>query len=1337
MAKSKKYSNQTSQIINWDREKLEDAYFKTSSNLEALKVHAIKQEDKIKHLTIKFKTLHKKLELHNISSKITTNVNTIETSNNVHKSANDEQLNQIKQLQLDKDVLKKKLHHINQQFKLYVKRAGVSPTVSKTVSSAETKSRIELRRLGHVTDKLSSENHSLLEEIKSKDEMINVLKEEIEKYNMEIKNMDIAQENQLLKLKEHMSSSQRITVNENIELIKVKREIKEKSAAFSKIENRYITMQKDYERMRIYIEELNKEKANLQSQLARNEATSIISNTKMQQLSSLTNGGNYSERCKFLEKELEILQQTNNKLANSAFDVDQEKKWRELERRLRSQIALLEASIKSDAVEKNSLIDKMSNEQDYMKRLNDDCRNMRQQYERLGNENIDLRKKLQLLSAIDSEVEADDLREALIMLRKKQDIDKLKEKPDYVEVVDEKFQSYKEQQELLAKTSQELNKTREMLVMQHKINKDYHQEIVAMTKKQDETKRSNEEKLKRLAENIDRKSTRIKTLEGQLRDVAYGTKQFKLKNQLKLSEKIDSNDLDSTCDEQELVELKRGENLLEINISNVLLNASCMNCLGNNPSIFVTHAFYDFEIVSTQVLSATNAHFNFTSQYKIKVDEIFLNYLCRTSTKFEVHLAKGVDYETVGSCKVTFDKLLDSPQAKMYASGTLTGTDGSTIGIMDYWVRLRVPMEQAIRLYQSKLKALGYISTSVGNNTLLDDDVTISEPKTLTPNQKVNKLHVTIHNCSDITLMKNEVQPDVYCVYKLFDFSNHATSIVPSSNYPVFNDHQTFTIAMSSSFHLYLQTEKLLIYVFDDKDSDLTTYIGKAAIDLIPLAYNDSINGPIEIFNKEGIVNGTIQVEIKWQHDYENTANDLISPEPKKSAVSKIDEVFPNTPAKPPRKKKVIPTNPLPKPTSPPPNILNDLEDANPKVDEKLPDVKSVESDNGSKDNCEDQVEDSNVFIEQQINEVTESADNVDQMQHNEESFIKTVDTAEESTSSNGGSGIHPVPLPRTKVSKTHDEAESVHSETKDESGHFESEDVSVKPVDEILDEGKNPFDEDTKSEDESEIEEEIAVLPNEKDEEEIFSSGGLTGGENEDTYFSDMKNSTVAGQHRVRFVDDEADKSDENLQNEKELENTEESNEITVLEVNEAHHNENNEKQDDALKVNQNTINKDDSLKLRVSVNHLTLNDSQRWLDNNIDHVFVEYDILGNVHETPQSIPIPRLNGERMLFNHTSETNFENEETRHLLARMLQGSSSDFKVLLLSDPVDDNDRDCEEIGSATVDLAEIVRNQDNIIGRELVVSDGAGEIVGKINMDVECYQLLQSVLQENQVLKE
>lgn len=76
-------------------------------------------------------------------------------------------------------------------FKLWFNLVKQKFKYKKNCFSAETKSRIELRRLGHVTDKLSSENHSLLEEIKSKDEMINVLKEEIEKYNMEIKNMGL------------------------------------------------------------------------------------------------------------------------------------------------------------------------------------------------------------------------------------------------------------------------------------------------------------------------------------------------------------------------------------------------------------------------------------------------------------------------------------------------------------------------------------------------------------------------------------------------------------------------------------------------------------------------------------------------------------------------------------------------------------------------------------------------------------------------------------------------------------------------------------------------------------------------------------------------------------------------------------------------------------------------------------------------------------------------------------------------------------------------------------------------------------------------------------------
>merc|ERR1712096_594580 len=82
---------------------------KTYSNLEALKVHAIKQEDKIKHLTIKFKTLHKKLELHNISTRMIKNEATKEISNNMQKDTNCEESTRIKQLEFDKEVLKRKV----------------------------------------------------------------------------------------------------------------------------------------------------------------------------------------------------------------------------------------------------------------------------------------------------------------------------------------------------------------------------------------------------------------------------------------------------------------------------------------------------------------------------------------------------------------------------------------------------------------------------------------------------------------------------------------------------------------------------------------------------------------------------------------------------------------------------------------------------------------------------------------------------------------------------------------------------------------------------------------------------------------------------------------------------------------------------------------------------------------------------------------------------------------------------------------------------------------------------------------------------------------------------
>ena len=76
------------------------------------------------------------------------------------------------------------------------------------------------------------------------------------------------------------------------------------------------------------------------------------------------------------------------------------------------------------------------------------------------------------------------------------------------------------------------------------------------------------------------------------------------------------------------VKLERGENLMEINVTKVTLSQEASSMLSDrDSSLFVTYAFYDFEIVSTPILKASNLLYDFTAQFVVKVDDTFLHYL--------------------------------------------------------------------------------------------------------------------------------------------------------------------------------------------------------------------------------------------------------------------------------------------------------------------------------------------------------------------------------------------------------------------------------------------------------------------------------------------------------------------------------------------------------------------------------------------------------------------------------------------------------------------------------------------------------------------------------------
>jgi len=53
----------------------------------------------------------------------------------------------------------------------------------------------------------------------------------------------------------------------------------------------------------------------------------------------------------------------------------------------------------------------------------------------------------------------------------------------------------------------------------------------------------------------------------------------------------------------------------------------------------------------------------------------------------------------------------------------------------------------------------------------------------------------------------SDVQPSPFCVYKFFDFPDHDTTIVTSSNAPHFDDCKMFPVAMTSDLDKYLRAQ--------------------------------------------------------------------------------------------------------------------------------------------------------------------------------------------------------------------------------------------------------------------------------------------------------------------------------------------------------------------------------------------------------------------------------------------------------------------------------------------------------------------------------------------------
>ncbi|XP_053846617.1 protein fantom-like isoform X2 [Vidua macroura] len=717
-------------ISRISREELEDRFLRLHDDHILLKQHANKQEKKIKRTTTKLmrlvndkrkcdqagsgpKQLGQALELEEMIEHLQEKVRELEKQN---ESLRNKLISTKQQLQIQGHrpcQYSSVQARVNTGLRKESETAGMPEHTKKGMrfQSLEVRSSdLVLPKYGQSLLKDSrAEIRNLETVIESQKNQIEELDRAREFLGSQLRKKEKEIEESTLRLKEQSTASQRLNIQDNVEMIKVRKQLAEKSNVLSAMEGKFLQLEENLKNLKANHDALLAKGDELNVQLKeerlkcfhlQKELQSVtISNRRTEEL---------QERINDLEKENELLKENYDKLHNSVFSLPHEQQWKSKEQQLKLQIAKLETAIKTDLADKNEILDKIKVERDQKEKLMQDNKDLQLRYLEQKQQLDDLKNQVKFLTK-ESDVSVAEVNETIFLIkdRKQQkNVDLLFSEKVGDDIHKDLERSLQELQLTYAETVQELEKTRNLLLVQHKISKDYQTEVETMTRKMESLQKDYELKLEQYTHLLDIRAARIRKLEAQLRDIVYDTKPLKSRREVLPSDPVGGF--------VETVHLERGENLFEIHITKVIFSSEAMLTFGDwEPATFCTYAFYDFELQITPVVHGKTPSYDFTSQFLVQSDDSFFHYIQENSIMLEVHRAYGIDYETIASCQLKFHEILEN-DGKIYNTANLVGKTGhiKNYGTVEYWIRLQVPMDQAIIPYKQRSKDLGYITPS-------------------------------------------------------------------------------------------------------------------------------------------------------------------------------------------------------------------------------------------------------------------------------------------------------------------------------------------------------------------------------------------------------------------------------------------------------------------------------------------------------------------------------------------------------------------------------------------------------------------------------------------------
>uniref|UniRef100_A0AA85J0F7 C2 domain-containing protein n=1 Tax=Trichobilharzia regenti TaxID=157069 RepID=A0AA85J0F7_TRIRE len=860
-------------ISSWSKEKLEDQYLRLYDDYLTLKKHACKQEERIKKMATKILRL-------------------ASDKNDTEPGAvwKEDYQEQIEVLERKNEALTRKLTLVQNQLNVQKQRVGSAPLSARKASSVN----VQTTNRNSVIDEKSINNSNaiqtlrfqnsalektiqkLSEQLKERDELIGQLKGELQ-------SKEQAHTHDLFALGEQVTSKQRVALQENIDLIRTQRELREKQMLITSLEARIREAESNYEitkttnrQLVSEVERLSRESSQLEQKLFRVESDSNAASKLQLKILELQYAYDDAKR------ENEALKESNEKLLTNAFAIKSDQNWTMKEQKLRGQIDHLEImvhNLQQQLKEQEEMKRKQQNSSDFP--VEEQILSSKQQSNQL--QSVPIRQDNKSNSYEQPPVthmfaqitgfDVEELEDAIMILReRKSKSQSVNENMNFAESYPleqnkDSLKQLSEAEALHAETITELEKTRKLLSVQYKINKDYQSEIKELTERLTDLKAESEQRLHEYAKLLDIRAVRIQQLEKQIRDLAYGSNKRKAVPGDHLS-----SDIISTDDA-----LKPGESLIELHIGRLYLFSSVLQKLQIDHSLaeqsirlFLTWDFYDFETQATPIIIGDSVDLNITIQYPVEVNDTLMNYLLKEPCTLEMHQVTNSTYRTIAVGKLDFSQLFTSKDEGLetYGQGAVirrqgqldlfliptvdihydTQDDGKDriqmkLGTLDYWIRLCAPMQDSLKLYKERFRQLPGSST-LSKSTVHD---TLSGTTSLN-----NTLTIEIIKITNLVYKQQNglLQPSLYFVYQFYDEPEYDSPIIKQNISPVFNDCHRIEIKMNDQLDSYLRSESLKIYILDSSAPDPEkSCLGVAVVPLIGLIHNkQQIDGVFEIF---------------------------------------------------------------------------------------------------------------------------------------------------------------------------------------------------------------------------------------------------------------------------------------------------------------------------------------------------------------------------------------------------------------------------------------------------------------------------------------------------------